>query len=41
MRVKSVVNEQMHIKHGDMVDVTIDPEQLHLFDPSTGEALLR
>jgi multiple sugar transport system ATP-binding protein len=40
IRVKSVVNEQMPVEHGDVVDVTIDPEQIHLFDPSTGDALL-
>lgn len=40
-RIKTVVDEQMSIDHGDVVDVVVDPEQIHLFDPSTGEALLR
>jgi multiple sugar transport system ATP-binding protein len=40
IRVKSVVDEGMSVQHGDVVDVTIDPEQIHLFDPSSGDALL-
>ncbi|MDR9380269.1 MAG: ABC transporter ATP-binding protein [Natronomonas sp.] len=40
IRVISVVNEQMSVEYGDKVNVTIDPERLHLFDPETGDALL-
>jgi multiple sugar transport system ATP-binding protein len=41
IRVKAVVDEGMTIERGDVVDVTIGPDQIHLFDKSTGDALLR
>ncbi|MFB6101476.1 MAG: ABC transporter ATP-binding protein [Haloplanus sp.] len=40
IRIKAVVNERMNVGHGDMVDIVIDPDQIHLFDSVTGDALL-
>lgn len=40
-RIKSVVDEQMTIEHSDMIHVSIDPENIHLFDSTSGNTLLK
>lgn len=41
VRIKSVVNEAMDIEHGDTVAVTVMPDDIHLFERTSGDAILR
>ena len=40
-RVKAIVEEGIQIQHGDTVTVEVVPDEIHLFDRESGDALLR